>query len=257
MDTLTHDNFCRFLTVQESLSNIHIFETIESTNTTAKDMARKGAAHGTIVMAGKQTAGRGRQGRSFFSPPDNGLYISFILHGREDGLLTHLAAVKVCETIEFLTGRSPSIKWVNDIFLRERKVCGILTEGVVNKSGTWCAVVGIGVNLIVPAGGFPKELENIAGAVYRSGSEPQIRNRFAAELADRMLGHDYDTPKQEILKEYRRRLMMLLEPIKIIQSDGEFYGTALDINDAGELVVEKDNKEIVSLKTGDISIRRQ
>ena len=129
------------------------FEELDSTNSYLKEMAAKGAQEGTIIIANRQSAGRGRLGRSFFSPEEKGIYMSILLRPdislERAVLITSMAAVAVAEAIEQVSGIQTKIKWVNDIFLNKKKVCGILTEaGIDAETGTLeYAVLGIGVNV--------------------------------------------------------------------------------------------------------------
>ena len=115
---------------------LHIFETIDSTSTYAKKLAESGAEHGTAVIALQQTGGRGRLGRSFHAPAGTGIYMSLILKTAADFskamLVTTAASVAVCRAIRKVCGADPQIKWVNDIYLNGKKVCGILTEAVTD-----------------------------------------------------------------------------------------------------------------------------
>ena len=170
---------------------IEVHEALDSTNRLAAERARQGAPEGTVIVAAEQTAGRGRFGRSFHSPRGSGLYLSVVLRPRlayEDALLiTTTAAVAVAEAIETLypEGPAPRIKWVNDILLGGKKLAGILTEASLDmESGQIAAIVlGIGLNVYPPAGGFPEELREIATAL-RPAPEAQLRSRLAAAILD-------------------------------------------------------------------------
>ena len=146
--------------------DIRVFQTIDSTNNYAKRLILDGAAPGTAILAESQTAGRGRRGRSFYSPAGSGLYISVILRPKIDAvddiqLLSAAAAVAVCRAIDRLKPDSGAqIKWVNDIFIGGKKVCGILSEAVSAGDRIAGTVVGIGVNCTTDA--FPPELRDIA-----------------------------------------------------------------------------------------------
>ena len=172
----------------DTVPQIHYFKTVPSTNLVAKDYFERGEKEG-IFIAEKQTAGKGRLGRSFFSPAGSGLYISFLLRpsvAPEDiYLLTTTAAVAVCETIELFSGREASIKWVNDVLVADKKVCGILTEGAFDRGELSYAVVGIGINLFPPKEGFPEELESKAGTVFTA--EKDCKEAFIADLITRFL----------------------------------------------------------------------
>jgi len=154
----------------EQLS-VEVFDTVTSTNTLVRQRAAEGEREGLAVIASAQTEGRGRKGRSFFSPDGTGIYMSLLLRPQvaPDMALrvTTIAAVSVCQAIERLTDRKSGIKWVNDVYMDNRKVCGILTETALSAAGGRLdyVVLGIGVNALEPPGGFPEDIVNIAGSV--------------------------------------------------------------------------------------------
>lgn len=248
-------------TARPFAQDLHVHDELASTNQTAKELALAGAAHGTAVIAARQSQGRGRYTRSFFSPP-GGLYMSIVLH--PDKLqfahittVTAFAAVAVCEAIEAVSGRKPGIKWVNDIFLDGKKVCGILTEAVTDfESGClgWI-VVGIGINVTTREEDFPPELHGIAGSVF-GGPAPGSRNRLAAELMNRIPGCAPMLTEAEVIARYRSRLMMLGKTVTVVQSDGtEYSALAADIDEAGHLIAETASGERRVLSSGEIRIR--
>jgi birA, biotin-[acetyl-CoA-carboxylase] ligase region len=247
-----------------SVGKIHTYASLESTNKTAKEMAIAEAPHGTVVTAETQTAGRGRYNREFFSPPEGGLYMSFVL--RPDFLrfenvtaVTALAAVAVCEAIEAGSSLSPKIKWVNDIYIGGKKVCGILTEAVTDfESGCphWI-VLGIGVNVNTPAALFPDEIRETATSLNPSGGAPVSRNRLAAEIIDRVLGEDYPS-ELEIFGKYKSRLIGLGERVAVLRSGAElsYEATAVDIDSRGRLVVRMDSGEVRLVSSGEVRLVR-
>ena len=188
--------------------NLVVAQELESTNLTAKQMAAAGAPHGTLVVADSQTAGRGRRGRSFASPPGTGLYISMVLRSalpmQSAVLVTSAAAVAVCRAVERAAGKRLDIKWVNDLFYRGKKCCGILTEAAadVETGGVDYLVVGIGLNLLPPEGGWPEELAEIAASIFTPG-EHVGRCRIAAAIADELLVLCAALPDTSFMAEYR------------------------------------------------------
>lgn len=240
---------------------LQVYPTLESTNRTAKELALAGAAHGTAVIAAAQTAGRGRCAREFFSPP-GGLYMSVILHPdrlcfSEITAVTAFAAVAVCETLETVSGRKPQIKWVNDIFLDGRKVCGILTEGVTDlETGAlgWVAV-GIGINVSTPEHAFPDSLRSTAASVFPDGSLPDAKNRIAAGILTRLLG---TPPMQDALfAAYAERLMMLGRAVTVVQGEHEFVAVAEGIDSSGHLRIRLADGIVQTLSAGEIRILPQ
>ena len=189
-DELSADGIERRLRHKEL--DVRVYRTISSTNTVLKALAADGAGANLALVAEHQTAGRGRMGRSFCSPSGTGLYFSLLLRPKvpaaEAMSMTACAAVAVSRTIEELTGRSTRIKWVNDILIGQKKVCGILTEaGIDGETGMLrYAVIGVGINVREPEGGFPPEIAGIAGAVLDREQIPDIRCRLAAGVLDRL-----------------------------------------------------------------------
>lgn len=201
---------------------LRYYDEIGSTNTALKELANAGEPAGLALIAGRQSAGRGRMGRSFYSPGDTGVYLSLLLRPRlpaaEATGLTACAAVAVAETLEELSGRKAQIKWVNDVFMDGKKVCGILTEasldcesGLVNY-----AVVGIGVNALTPPGGFPPELREIAGSVFPERRLPELRCRIAAGILDRLWAFCGGPQMADCWQAYRARSFVLGREVELL-----------------------------------------
>jgi len=251
------------ITCGDFSERIFIYDKLESTNITAREMITAGdGEHGSVVIADFQTAGKGRCGKSFYSPAGHGIYISFILDPLQLGfntptLITAFAAVAVCEAIEEVTGKTPQIKWVNDIFLDRRKVCGILTESVIcpEEAIPKSIVLGIGINFSTPASAFPKELQNIAGSLFGEEKPVVTRNNLAVTLINRILFSKYHNNEDKMLKQYRKRMFLLGKIVFVEEPDGKYEATAVDIDDIGRLIVEKDNGELLMLSSGEVSIR--
>ena len=256
-DILSPSGIRLYLEKQHHESPIVVYRTVDSTNTEAKRLALGGAESGTIVLSEEQTAGRGRYGKTFFSPRRTGLYMSLLLRIENDigdaQLVTTAAAVAVCRAIEKMTDLKPQIKWVNDIFLNGKKICGILTEAVTNfESGQIeTLVIGIGINCSTPDEAFPEDLKPVA----RSLSVPGLtRNRLAAAIIDEIficLGKD---KRPEVLADYRSRSLVLGREITYEKEGRLLNGTAVAISDRGNLVVETDEGPDC-LFSGEVTIR--
>ena len=241
---------------------VRVFDTVGSTNTLLGAMAAEGAPAGLALIAGSQTAGRGRLGRSFFSPEGTGVYISLLL--RPDlspaaaVALTACAAVAAAEGIEEVSGVHAGIKWVNDIFIGGRKVCGILTEAETDAvSGRLRhVVIGLGVNISAPEGGFPAELRDTAGAVFPGQVPDDARCRLAAGILDRLSELAEAPEAPPVLEAYRARSILpgrgilVLEPGKAPQE-----AVALGIGDDYALRVRLPDGTQRSLISGEVSIR--
>lgn len=231
-----------------------------STNAWIRDRAEAGAPEGTTVIANRQTAGRGRYGRSFFSPPDTGIYLSVLLRPTRYTLpqvptLTAVAAVTLCQAIQAVWGVSPQIKWVNDIFLNGKKICGILSQASVGmESGSMdYAVLGVGINVYPPRGGFPPELASIAGWIQDIPS-PGCKNRLAGEFLSRFWQAYTDPKPEEILREYRSRSLILGRPITVLVGQERRKAQALDIDQDFRLVVKSEDGEIRRLSYGEVQL---
>ena len=230
-----------------------------STNEDLKILARKGAPHGQVLLAKAQTGGRGRMGRSFFSPGETGLYLSFLLRpdcpASECGKITQTAAVAACRAAQSFCKDPIRIKWVNDLYRKDKKICGILTEGETHpETGKLVyAVVGAGFNLCPPKEGFPAELQTIAGTV-QDIFDPTLRLRLAAAFLN-----EWEVlqplPFSEILEEYREK--SLLTGKRVISPTGAFSGTAtvLGIDGDGGLILQMEDNSLRTLTWGEVSVR--
>ncbi len=219
-----------------------------STNEDLKVLAREGASP-CLLIADKQNAGKGRQGRGFFS--EGGLYLSAILPspGEAAPFVTHLAAVAVRESVAYLTGEKPLIKWVNDVYLKGKKLCGILCESVqAGKERRYIA--GIGVNLSVPEGGFPKEIEKIATFVRCD------KERLAGEIAKRLFYSIANFNKEELVRSYSRASYLKRgDEITVIKPSGEKQAKVLSLTNDLALKVFYENGETEDLIAGEVHLR--
>ncbi len=240
--------------------DLEIRETVGSTNTVVKELAEQGAPEGTVLIADRQTAGRGRLGRSFHSPSGTGLYMSILLRpgfSAEDALsITTAAAVAVAAAVEKVTGETAKIKWVNDVYLRGRKICGILTEAAADLSsgGLRYAVLGIGVNVLEPEGGFPEEISDVAGALFAKAPETDVRAALAAEILNFFWEYYKALPVRTFLSEYKRRSLLTGMEIAFTRGNEQSRGTVLGIDDKARLLVELDNGGTEAFSAGEVQI---
>lgn len=237
------------------------FDEIDSTNRYAKELAAKNAPSGTVVIADKQSAGRGRLGRSFFSPEEKGIYMSIILRPElmpEQAVrITSMAAVAVARAIERASDIPAKIKWVNDIFLNQKKVCGILTEaGICPEWGALDYVVlGIGVN--VGCMEFPEELKEIATSVSNECGFFIEKEALIDEILNELEAWYPTIADGSFLAESRARSILLGKEILVVDAaaeGGSYPALAVDINELGHLVVEREGKTEI-LNSGEVSIR--
>ena len=226
--------------------------TLDSTNDAAKQLAAQGAPEGTIVFAEQQTAGKGRMHRAFFSPAGTGIYMSLILRpaipAEEALFITTSAAAAVAEAIESVAGKAAGIKWVNDIFIDKKKVCGILTEKFSNGGKEYVAI-GIGIN--VTTADFPESLD-IAGNIH---IDVELGKTEFAEMISKLILEYVDEPDNELmLSEYKNRLFILNRNIKYEKNGKEYSAIAIDVNSFCNLVVRRSDDTIDILSSGEISI---
>lgn len=233
---------------------VRTFSEISSTNEALLQAAREGAPTNTLFVAARQSAGRGRLGKSFFSPADTGVYFSLLTEGGtpfDPARLTALMALCVCEAAESLGSDECRVKWVNDIYVNEKKCCGILAQGILEKDSAR-AVVGIGANLLAPLGGFPDNLEQRAGAFFTDG-QAHLREDFVVSVCRRATAHK-QTPSSRLLTEYRRRSNLLGRAVEVLQGDRRFFATVRDIDEDFRLVVEDRLGALHSLQSGEVSL---
>ncbi len=238
---------------------IQVLQKVTSTNTLVKEVAVEND-EGLVIVAGEQTAGRGRMGRFFFSPGDSGVYMSLLLKPQikpEDAVqITTAAAVSVCKALENLGVTNSEIKWVNDIYLCNKKVCGILTESSFNSLSGMLdfAVLGVGINIYETEEGFPDEIKEIAGAVF-SRRKDDLRNKFIAEFINEFYAFYNVLSSKKHLKEYREKSFVLGKEITIVQGENIRNGKAIDIDENCNLVAELSNGKMERLCSGEISVR--
>ena len=238
------------------------FETIDSTNTRARDLAKQGAPHGTVLIADHQTGGRGRLGRSFHSPAGSGIYMSVILRPRcapqQIMHLTCAAAVAMCDAVENSAGFRPGIKWTNDLVWGKRKIAGVLTElGFDHRGNVDFAVVGIGINCCQRETDFPEEIRSIAGSLSSVSGQEINRAAVAAAMMDALYRMDARllTDKAQILRQYRTDCITLGQEVSLVRGEEIRHGTALDIDDDGALLVRLSDGSTEVVNSGEVSVR--
>ena len=240
---------------------IHRFESIDSTNNHAKLLAQQGAPHGTVVIADRQTGGRGRLGRSFHSPAGVGLYLSMILRPQcKANALMHLtcaAAVAACAAIKETTGIDAGIKWTNDLVFGKQKLGGILTELGFQGDTIDYAVIGIGINCNHLSNDFPPELQDMATSLAMVRGTPISKNALESSLIQHLLSisHGLLTDKNQIMEQYRENCITLGKEVSIAQGDSVFHATALDIDEDGGLVVQLPDGNTKTVAFGEVSVR--
>ena len=242
--------------------NILYLDEVDSTNTTVKSLAQEGAQEGTVVVTEMQTGGKGRLGKQFFSPKGCGVYFSLLLRPQQKAadsvLITVAAAVAVRRAVKELLNIDVQIKWVNDVYYNNKKLCGILTEASIEIESGYLnyAIVGIGINIKEPENGYPKEFA--FKATNLSALTPNRPNDFKNKLVAAVIKQFdtmYETLEQKAyMKEYKAASCLLGKKIEILS--GPYIGTATaeDIDNDANLVVRLPDGQIVCLNSGDVSI---
>ena len=242
--------------------SIEIRDSASSTNTVLKEAAEKNTARDMILIAHEQTAGKGRLGRDFFSPNQSGLYLSILVHpscaAAEALYLTTAAAVAVTEAIKEVTGIEAQIKWVNDIYVKGKKVCGILTEASVDfeSGGLNYAVVGIGINIKQPEGGFPEDIFGTAAALYTEQPPRGIKLRLAAAVITEFYRFYNAADRKAHMKEYRERSFLKGLHVTFHQGDKTECGTVTGIDEEAGLLVDLDNGENRVYSAGEVQLEK-
>ena len=240
--------------------NINVVESVESTNDRVKELARNGEKEGYILISHHQTKGKGRLGRSFFSPEGTGIYMSLLLKPmctpEQSTLITTAAAVAVCIALEKLGVKKPLIKWVNDVYVDGKKVCGILTEAGFGMSQDKLdyAVLGVGINIYCPENDFPEEIKDIAGAVFKEQIQG-LCNRFVSEFLVAFFDFYRNLTQCRHIPLYREKCFVLGQEINVIQGEKTTPARALDIDENCNLLVQFFDGKTQVLDTGEISVR--
>ncbi|WP_028330985.1 biotin--[acetyl-CoA-carboxylase] ligase [Brachyspira alvinipulli] len=241
--------------------NFIIYKTVESTNIIARGLAIKGAESGTVVLSEEQTSGYGRNGKSFFSPYGTGIYMSIILNLKKEkkifnsSFITTAAAMAVSKSIEEISNENTQIKWINDVFINDKKVCGILTEGAFSfEDGKLeYAVIGIGINVNFPKNGFPEEINNIAVSINNTENHKDIRNILIAKILEKM--YEYYFNNAAFYDEYKKRSFLIGKKVLLNIHNEEHIVKVLDIDKTFALVAEFQDGKIDRIISGSINHR--
>lgn len=243
--------------------SIQYFERVDSTNTFAKKIIMEGESYPDIIIANEQEQGRGRLGREFYSPKGTGIYCSFILDPfikiENSILVTVAASVAVSRAIEKVTKKDTRIKWINDIYIDDKKVCGILTEAVTDfETGIIGKIIlGIGINFNTPSESFPDEITDRASSVFMDDTFGVTRNQLIAQLIIEIDECMNDIENDEIIRYYRNKSLVLGKMLEITYFGQEkpIQGKAVDIDRNGFLIIETKNG-LLTLNSGEVSIRQ-
>ncbi|MDE6251416.1 MAG: biotin--[acetyl-CoA-carboxylase] ligase [Lachnospiraceae bacterium] len=252
-DVISEDEIKYYLKEYSNDINIIIYDSVDSTNNMLKRMFIDGIPNNTLIIADEQTNGKGRFGRSFYSPAKTGLYFSLLIKPELDTstavLITGVIAVAICRAIETLTGKHPGIKWINDIYMDNKKIAGILTEASSGfESGKFdYIIIGVGINLSTD--NFPDELAEIAGSLNSDIS----KNQLIGDILYNFYKIYYSLPDTEYMKEYRKYSILINHDISYNIENVTYSGKVIGIDDSGGLIISNSNG-ITTLKSGEVTI---
>lgn len=258
-DFLSEDGVMRLLKKKDI--RVTLLDSVDSTNLYAKRHAST-LFKNQVIIAKEQTSGKGRLDRTFFSPQNTGIYMSIFLKpellARESVLITTAAAVAVCKACEKLGSEECKIKWVNDVFINNKKVCGILTEGAINPKDATLeyAILGIGINVYHPKEDFDKQIKDIAGCVFEDKAKG-LMDKLAAETINNFYEYYDKLCLVAFLTEYRNRSCITGEKVDVIKGDSVKTAKVLKIEDDFSLLVEYDDMTRERLISGEVSLKRK
>ncbi len=244
--------------------NIIIYETIDSTNNEAKNLAENFAEEGTVIISDHQSSGKGRFNREFFSPSQKGIYMSIILRPHytppeKAYLITIYTAVNIANIFNKIVNAKVNIKWINDILINNKKVCGILAESSINV-GKHCLdyiIVGIGINVFTLNSEFPDNIKLTSTSLIENNSNFVSRNYIISEIINSFSNIYEEMQKKEIIDKYISYLDILGKHINILDSSYKCInvGKVIDIDKNANLIVKDINQNIITLNSNDITIR--
>ncbi len=232
----------------------------DSTSLDVGRAAKRGASHGFVAVGEQQTAGKGRKGRSWASPPGENVYFSLLLFPKfsadKAGMVTPVMAIAVARAAQRL-GLAAKIKWPNDVVIGSKKVCGILTELFFKEDGSFYLIIGTGINVNQRA--VPEELGEKATSFWMESKEVTDRERLLADVlhlfADFYGRLEQDGDLSGLKNEYEALLVNVNAPVKVLDPKGEWEGMALGIDECGELLVRRADGSVEAVYAGEVSVR--
>ena len=241
--------------------NVSYFRETDSTNTQAKRLGEEGAPAGTLAVADRQMAGKGRRGRSWDSPPGRDIYMSLLLRPdirpSDAPMLTLVMAQSVAEAIREKTGINARIKWPNDIVAGGKKLCGILTEMSAEMDYINYIVIGVGINVNQPS--FPEDIADRATSLMLEAGRSFLRGPLIAAVMERFednysrfLGTNDLSGMREA---YNELLVNVGEQVRVLEPGHEYNALSIGINDRGELLVRKEDGSREAVFAGEVSVR--
>lgn len=242
----------------EDVFSFEIYDTVESTNKLMRE--KVSSTQGLVIAAKEQTSGIGRMQRHFYSPKNTGIYFSLLLkptiEASETIFITTMAAVAVCKAIQNCTDKKPEIKWVNDIFIDGKKVCGILTQGSFSMENNKIehVILGIGLNVYTPKIGFDESIKDIADSILNE-QKYEFKNELLANILNEFWAMYENMDIEQIQKLYKSYSFVIGKNVSVHAGDNEYMAKVLDINESCNLIVQDENGEIHTLNSGEISIK--
>ena len=260
-DILSPQGIKKYLNNNIKDLDIEVLQSVDSTNTYIRNRAHSGIGDGYTVISAQQTGGMGRKGRSFFSPDNSGIYLSIFLKPKDYSAqkavrITTMAAVAMCEAIKEVSDKEPKIKWVNDIFIDDKKICGILTQASfdLESSTIEYAVLGVGINVYKPENGFPDEIKDIAGYLFDENQE-DIKNKLSAAFINHFMSIYKGADESSYTDKYREYSLAIGKRVTVISSISKSEALVLSIDDECRLNVKFDDGSVETLSSGEISIK--
>lgn len=242
---------------EDAKIRVEVHQSLGSTNDYAVAKAHGGEREGLLIVAQRQSGGKGRLGRAFFSP-EGGVYFSLLLRPKKESgvteYLTTIAAVAVYESVKEIFGVNAGIKWVNDVYVGQKKCAGILTEASIDfETGSVAyAVVGIGINLVEPKGGYPEDIKNIACAV--GCNQPNAKNKIIAKVVNKLMADYLSFDKEDVVRRYKEGSIMTGRKVLVKRESGDRLAYSKGIDDECRLIVQYENGEEESLYFGEVSL---
>lgn len=231
---------------------IKVYESIDSTNKELKRLSLENNHNDILVVANQQTQGVGRFSRPFYSPAKTGIYMSLLLNPSsliyDASKITIQTAVAICKAVAYLTDIQLDIKWVNDLFYNQKKVCGILTEAISDFESGYITTLIIGIGMNITTDHFPEELKNTATSLHVSITRNELIGHIINFLYD-----EFKQPFESTLNDYKKHMFLLNKTITFTMNHQSFIGNVIDINDKGHLLIQV-NDEMMELAYGEVSL---
>ena len=258
-NNINSNNIRKFLNNKDF--KIEVRDTVTSTNTILKEYAEKGIEEGMILLANEQTDGKGRKNRKFYSPKSAGIYMSILLRPTcnisEALFITTASAVAVVNAVSEIIEDEVIIKWVNDVYLRNKKICGILTEASTDfeTNSLKYVVLGIGLNVSVPKEGFEEEISSVAGAIFNEEVSKETHCKLIASIINKFFEFYKNLESKSFMNEYIERSILTGKEVEVLSKNKDEKGVVIGIDNEARLIIKLENEEIKKYSTGEVKIK--